>query len=102
MKMSRKEYWIKYIAAMIVVAMIIVMQVGLIYAFSEVGLYFIPIAGILILGISILQLVWMVRRLHDVGLSGVWVLLGFLPAIGGLAVLIMALLPADSFDMWVE
>lgn len=102
MKMSRKEYWIKYIASLIVTSMVVVMQIGLLYAFEGGGLFFIPIALILILGISILQIVWMVRRLHDVGLSGVWVLLGFLPAIGNIAVLIMTLLPADSFDMWVE
>ena len=37
------------------------------------------------------------RRLHDMGRSGLWTLVAFVPVLGGIAVLIMLLLPSRSF-----
>lgn len=37
----------------------------------------------------------LVRRLHDVGRSGWWILVGFVPLIGDVVLLIFALLPSQ-------
>lgn len=39
-----------------------------------------------------------IRRLHDVGLSGFFYLLYFVPGIGGLAVLILTVMPSEDAD----
>lgn len=47
------------------------------------------------LGVLVPSLALAVRRLHDVNLSGWLLLLGLVPVLGGIAVLVMALLPPN-------
>lgn len=41
-----------------------------------------------------------IRRLHDAGFSGWFVLLSLIPYIGGIALLVMTLLKSDSDNKW--
>ena len=62
-----------------------------------------PFAGVWIgllvvlgIGIFIPSLAVQVRRLHDQDLSGWWILLGFIPYIGGLIMLVFMLIPGTK------
>jgi uncharacterized membrane protein YhaH (DUF805 family) len=64
-----------------------------------------PFAGVWIgllvvlgIGIFIPSLAVQVRRLHDQDLSGWWILLGFIPYIGGLIIFIFTLIPSQPHD----
>ena len=43
-----------------------------------------------------------VRRLHDVGKSGVWCLMGFIPTVGPVFLLIQFLKGSDGNNRWSE
>lgn len=59
----------------------------------NLGLFLVKVTSILLIAPSIaLQ----VRRLHDTGKSGLFLLIGLIPAVGGIVVLIMLLMPADE------
>ena len=58
------------------------------------GMMFIRLARLaMFLAFVVPNLAVAVRRLHDLNKSGWWLLLGFIPAIGGLILLIFACLP---------
>lgn len=76
----RKEYWL-YTLMMIIINIILQILVGV--------LSFIPLINVLIwivvtiigLGLIVPSLAVTVRRLHDTGKSGWWVLLAFIPVV---------------------
>jgi uncharacterized membrane protein YhaH (DUF805 family) len=39
-----------------------------------------------------------IRRLHDIGKSGWYFLLAFIPCVGGIILLVFALTPGDTYD----
>lgn len=51
--------------------------------------------GIVMLGLFLPSLTVTVRRLHDIGRSGWWVLVGFVPAFGFILLLVFALTDSD-------
>ena len=61
--------------------------------FAGVGLI---IAILFALGIFIPSLAVQVRRMHDQGRSGWWILLGFIPYLGGLIMLVFMLIPGNK------
>lgn len=71
----------------------------LIYFFNDsiivLGLIFVSMIAYMIV-----QLVCMVQRFHDVGLSGWWYLVGFVPIVGGIAVMVVLFLPTNTFDQY--
>ena len=93
MSLSRSEYWTKTIgmAALLMFGGVLGIAAG------EVMLLAVMFAGFIL---SIAQIVWAVQRFHDVGLSGAWILLNFLPVVGNLVVLIILCLPSDTFDTY--
>jgi len=50
---------------------------------------------VLLLGTALPDLAVASRRLHDVGLSGLWILVNVVPGIGPLTVFVMTVLPGD-------
>lgn len=60
------------------------------------GLFFI-VAGIVWLGLFLPNVCVMIRRFHDVGLTGWLVLLGVIPYLGGLITFIITLLPSQNY-----
>lgn len=96
---SRKEFWTFYL-----VNTAIVLFFGSIHSH---GLIRLMSGSFELSGLStvLFLFVWaalmptlavIVRRLHDLGRTGWWVLLGFLPVIGGLVLLIMLLFDGQS------
>lgn len=60
------------------------------------GVFFI-VAGIVWLALFLPNVCVMIRRFHDVGLTGWLVLLGVIPYIGGLITFIITLLPSQNY-----
>lgn len=100
----RSEYWwFIFFQALIIAAPIFV---GAIIAATEptgvegpattIGGLIILLAGVIYLGFILPGLCVLIRRLHDVGLSGWLVLLGLIPYLGGLVLFILTLLPSQK------
>jgi len=100
---KRKEYWsfvLFYWLAMLVAG---VAGAGIDYAIGNFSgdsgnrAIVAVIAFVLVLfGLLLPHLAVLVRRLHDVGLSGWLVLLNLIPYIGGIVVLVLTLLPSEA------
>jgi uncharacterized membrane protein YhaH (DUF805 family) len=93
---SRKEYWffVLFNAIFAIAAMILDNLLGL--AIQDVGygpLYIVYVLATLVPGIAV-----SVRRLHDIGKSGWYFLLAFIPCVGGIILLIFDLTPGDTGD----
>jgi uncharacterized membrane protein YhaH (DUF805 family) len=59
------------------------------------GVPFLVVMGLFYLAILVPSIALTVRRLHDGGFSGWLVLLGLIPSIGGLVLVVFALMPAS-------
>ena len=93
----RSEYWLFYLFTIIVTAVLYLplVAVGMNYETSEpngVGAIFMLLIGLVWLGLVIPSLSVLVRRLHDTDRSGWWVLISFLPLVGGLVLFIFTVL----------
>lgn len=92
----RKEYWL-FVLFNIVVTIVLTLidrALGLLNQDSGLGV----LSGIYSLAALIPSLAVTVRRLHDTGRSGWWILIGLVPCIGGLAILILAVLDSEAGD----
>lgn len=85
---SRSEYWMfQLFNALIMFGIIIV----------EAMIYEQPIIGVIyILAMILPNLSVSVRRMHDTGRSGWWLLVSFVPVVGGLIFLIFTLLASEA------
>jgi uncharacterized membrane protein YhaH (DUF805 family) len=86
----RKEYWY-FVLFNIIVGIVLASIDALLGTFSSssnIGL----LSGIYSLAILIPSLAVTVRRLHDIDRSGWWILIGLVPLIGGIVLLVFALL----------
>ncbi len=100
---SRREYWM-FTLFLILVALawfMIYLSIGKDYErsgsdLSGLGLIWIGAAVLFFLGLVIPSIAVSVRRLHDVGLSGWLYLISFIPYIGGLFMLVIALIPGNT------
>lgn len=90
----RKEYWMFFLFSTIaaVVLSILDMAIGTFDPQSGFGL----ISLAYFVAVFLPNLAVTVRRLHDAGLSGWWILLVFVPFIGAIALLIMMVLPSNA------
>ncbi len=82
----RKEYWMFLLFHLIVliVAMLLDRMLGL--SFGDVG--YGPIYSLYALAVFLPSLAVAIRRLHDTNRSGWWLLLAFIPIIGGIVLII--------------
>ncbi len=83
----RKEYWM--FTLFIVVISIVLQIVDAVIGFPIFGLVF-------ALGIFLPSLAVAVRRLHDTGRSGVWILFGFIPVVGTITLLVFMCLDGEG------
>lgn len=83
----RKEYWmfVLFNAIFVFLLMFLDKMLGLNYYMQYGVLYTIYAVAVLIPGLAV-----NVRRLHDINRSGWWVLLSFVPIVGGIVLLIWA------------
>ncbi len=56
------------------------------------------LTGILVLALALPSIAVTIRRLHDIGLSGWFILLGFVPTVGNLIILVFALIPSQKSE----
>ena len=89
----RKEYWM-FLLINILVSLVLIAIDNLIGTFiSQAG--FGLLQGLYSLAILIPSLAVTVRRLHDTGRTGWWVLISLVPVIGGLILLIFMVLDSE-------
>ena len=89
----RKEYWMFFLINLIISIVLIAIDslIGTFRPQAGVGL----LQGLYSLAVLIPSLAVTVRRLHDIGRSGWWILIGLIPVIGGIVLLIFALLDSE-------
>ena len=86
----RKEYWM-FVLFVVIVYVVLALLGSALGATAATALL-----GIFALGILIPSIAVQVRRFHDQGKSGWFVLLGFIPLVGGLIVLVFMCLEGDQ------
>jgi len=92
----RKEYWMYTLFNCLIyfaIALAGVMLTAVVSRNSDnpaVGLLFLAPAWLYALAMIIPGLAVSVRRLHDTGRSGWWILIGFIPLVGGIILLVFS------------
>ena len=86
----RTEYWMYTLFNAIIAAVLYVLLVA-----THSGVF---VALIVLYDLAILlpTLAVLVRRLHDIGMSGWWILIGLVPFVGGIAVFVFTVLPGNQ------
>jgi len=89
---SRSAYWWFYLFGLLVVvaALIIDFAIG-----TYPIIYVVATLALLLPNLAVL-----VRRLHDAGHSGWWLLIGLLPLIGAIVLLVFTLQGSDQPNQW--
>ena len=96
---TRKEYW-SFVAAYLITSIILIFlsvlffEIGLgILGGILIGLFMLFVLVILVPGLALA-----VRRIHDIGLSGWWYLIGLIPYVGGIVLLVFYCLPSEKVE----
>ena len=92
----RKEYWMFTLFNIIFAVIAIVLDNVLGLAIKEVGygpIYLIYVLATLLPGLAV-----SVRRLHDTNKSGLYLLLAFIPCVGGIILLVFMATEGDAGD----
>lgn len=87
----RKEYWM-FVLGMIIALVLVVLIEQMLGLSGMVGGAYGPLSLLLILGLIVPGIAVQVRRFHDQDKSGWFVLLGFIPIVGGIIILVFMLL----------
>jgi uncharacterized membrane protein YhaH (DUF805 family) len=89
----RREYWVfSLLSIAIMIALLVVdVMLGMMNAEAGIGL----LSGLYTLAIFVPSLAVGVRRLHDTGRSGWWMLLLLVPLVGSLWLLVLMLLDGE-------
>ena len=89
----RKEYWV-FLLINILVSVVLIAIDNLIGTFSpQVGVGLLQ--GLYSLAILIPSIAVTVRRLHDTGRTGWWILISLVPLIGGIVLLVFMVLDSE-------
>ncbi len=92
---SRAEYWWFQLSLFLVLAVVLALSYLLLLCLpDELDFVALALPVLTIPAFVLPSLTLLVRRLHDTGFSGWWVLLAFVPAVGGLTVFLFTLLPS--------
>ena len=89
----RKEYWMFFLINLLISAVLIAID-SLIGTFSPQTSFGL-LQGLYSLAVLIPSIAVTVRRLHDTGRTGWWILIGLIPVIGGIVLLIFMLLDSQ-------
>lgn len=85
----RKEYWYFTLYHTILAFSGELLAVGLINENAMIGSVFAAIVFLYILASTVPSIAVTVRRLHDIGKSGSWLFIGFIPLIGSIWLLVL-------------
>lgn len=88
----RKEYWM-FLLINLVVSVALALIDSLIGSVSESGMGL--LSSVYSIGVLIPLLALSVRRLHDIGRTGWWVLISIIPVIGAVVLLVFMLLDSE-------
>jgi uncharacterized membrane protein YhaH (DUF805 family) len=90
----RKEYWFFFLFVVVIAFLLGLLDsvVGTYSTEAELGL----LGGLFILAILIQSIAVGVRRLHDTGKSGWWLLINFVPFVGPIIVLVLMVLAGEQ------
>lgn len=91
---SRSAYWWWYLFTLLVFAAAQALDL----AFDSVAV----LSGIAGLALFLPSLAVLIRRFHDAGHSGWWILIGLVPVVGFVVYLIFALTPSKPPNEWGE
>lgn len=94
---TRSEFWWAGLAQLIILLALIILLVFV------GGPFFYPTYGIMVLyGLAIVipDSALSIRRLHDIGKSGWWLLINFVPFVGMIVFSVFAFLPSDGANKW--
>ncbi len=89
----RKEYWM-FTLFNLIASFVLGFIDGMLGLTTSSGLG--PLGGLYTLAVLVPSIAVSIRRLHDTGRSGWWLLLVFVPLIGGLALLVFMVLDSQS------
>ena len=89
----RKEYWF-FTLFNIIASIVLALMDGAMGSLSASGGFGL-LSGIYALAVFIPSLAVLIRRLHDTGRTGWWVLLCFIPLIGFIVILVFLVLDSD-------
>lgn len=97
---SRTEFWLFQLSVYMLYGILI--GLGILLESSETAA--LAVAFIIIGSCSFILLLpsiaILVRRLHDIGLTGWFILLGLIPYVGGIILLVMTLLPSQQANRY--
>jgi len=101
----RREFWfyhLFYFLIFFVIVLVVAMITGVLQGLAGQTTYDDQLgealSGIWLLAFLIPSLAVAVRRLHDIGLSGWWMLIAFVPLLGNLTLTVMFLLDSQIGD----
>ena len=95
---QRSEYWLGFIQYYFIIVVGIItlsLPIAVLDLSLEILMSFFAIFGLIFLIATIPLISQQIRRLHDIGLSGWWFLLIFLPYLGPFALFVMSMLPSE-------
>lgn len=89
----RREYWFFALFSWLISIGLVIIDLfaGTLSAEAGIGLF----SGLFGLAMIIPSLAVSVRRLHDIGKSGWWLLIGFIPIIGAIVLIVFACLDSQ-------
>ena len=92
----RSEYW--WFQLLVAIVWIVMDSLLTITAGTSntPNLALLSVFGLMLLGLFLPNLSVLVRRLHDTNRSGLFVLIGLVPFLGGIVLFVFALLPSDD------
>ena len=103
----RKEYWgfVLFFALTVIFVTVagVVIDAALGNLDREEPVFTSIFAGLVVLSMLVPSLAVTVRRIHDIGLSGWFILLGLIPTFGNLIILVFAMIPSQKREnRWGE
>ena len=92
---SRREFWFYVLFQAIVIILASIVGGALDYVLGRSGVLSSAFTMIVVLGLIVPNLAVSIRRLHDIGKSGWFILISLVPVIGGIILIIFSLLDSQ-------
>jgi uncharacterized membrane protein YhaH (DUF805 family) len=90
----RSEYW--YFALFYILILFVLAFIDVSFGWVRNGSGIGPLSGLFVLIVFLPNLALSIRRLHDTGRSGWWILIGFVPIIGFMALIYFYAIEGDA------